>query len=422
MKKTRLILLTTLSAMLLASCSLFNDDDIKVTNSFNRPSTQSSKGTPEATVNGVDSIRIDGVGNTLVFKNIGYATNEKIVNTYKDGGANDIEYNVNQGQDYSATTSSNNYDLYVPDYLDKTIEQTVVLFIHGGAWISGYKTDVNPYVQELARKGYIGATLKYTLLKKEMDDASLSIFRDLDEIDACISSIKSSLKQLGFDENKLSLVIGGASSGAHLAMLYSYSRGDASALPIKFVVDAVGPTDIKTKAWKAFVNASEGVLDLGITYSAIEAQKSASNLKALEVSGEGYNWNEYQTMRIANGMCGMPYTLTEVEAATDSNKENITNPSNPAYVSMSKNGGGEDLLSVTYHIPTSEKYPILCAYSGKDSVVGIAQYANLEKCLIDNSVEHEFFYFKNCGHTNLAEDETTYSAFISKIDDWCKNK
>lgn len=423
MKKFKKLLLPLAIASLigLSACSLFNDDDIAIHNSFN-PKISAPSSNPNAVfAGGVEGKVVDKTPNALCFKNISYATNDRIANTYKTGGVNENEFNVNNGQDYSATKSSNNFDLYVPNSLSKTEKHTVILFIHGGAWVSGFKTDVNDYVYDFANRGYITATIKYSLMKRTMDDPTLSLFRDLDEIDACIASMKNALADLGFDTTKSNLVIGGASSGAHLAMLYSYSRGHNSAIPIKFIVDAVGPVDIKENAWKRFRDASDTVLDAGITRSAIEAQDAASNIGRLPVAGESYLWNEYQTMRIANGMCGIPYSLDDVRASTDENEESIVNP-NAASNAMSKAGGGQDQLSVTYWMNnTTNRFPMVCAYAGKDSIVGIAQYATLEKTLDDLSIDHEFYYFKNSDHTDITEDKdpTNYQAFVGKIADWC---
>ena len=258
-----------------------------------------------------------------------------------------------------------------------------------------------------------------------MDDRSLSIFRNLDEIDACIASIKAALEDLEFDTSKTHLVIGGASSGAHLAMLYSYSRGQRSPLPISFVVDAVGPVDMKPANWKAYANMDseqfEAALDAGLGHTAIENLRSNDQLGYLRVSdgSSSYNWNDYQTMRIANGMCGIPYSLSDIEASTDEEKVDIVNP-NAASNAMTKAGGGEDQLSVTYWMNnTTNRFPIVCAYAGKDGVVGIAQYAALENALDTLSIEHAYYYFRNSGHTNIAEDTSAYTGFVGKIAEWC---
>jgi len=68
--------------------------------------------------------------------------------------------------------------------------------------------------------------------------------------------------------------------------------------------------------------------------------------------------------------------------------------------------------------------PIVGAYAGNDTVVGINQAATLDKACIDNSIEHTFYYFKNSDHTEINEtaDPNMYQAFISTIDEWCQNK
>ena len=423
-KKHLLFALFAAGLIALTSCqALFSDDDLSIYNSFNSivsiPKSEDTSSGVRA--GGVVAKEIPEVPDGYCFKNINYATNQKIANTYKVGGVNHIEYNVNGGEDYPGNKSNTNYDLYVPKNIDKNNKHTVVLFIHGGAWISGFKTDVNSYVYEFANRGYISATIKYSLLKRTMDDASLSIFRNLDEIDACIASIKNSLNELGFDTTKTNLVIGGASSGAHLTMLYAYSRGNRCPLPIKFLIDAVGPVDIKPENWKRFYNASEEVLDAGLSYSAIETQRSSSNLRNLPVADDGssepYYWNDYQTMRIANGMCGIPYTPIEIENTTDEAKEQVLYP-NEASNSMLKVGGGEDQVSVTYWMNSStQKYPMVCAYAGRDTVVGIAQFAKLEQAMIANGIDYDFVYFRNGNHIDITKekDEAKYNELISKV-------
>ena len=421
MKKNKLFLGLLITGLFcLSGCSLFNDDDIAYENKYN-PATVVPEVEPEdpnaIKVLGVTAKEDEKVPNTLCFKSVPYDEDGIIVNTYKTGGVNHMEYNVNGGEDYAATKRTNNFDLYVPNSALEKDKNLVILFIHGGAWVSGFKTDVNEYVHAFAGKGYITATIKYTLLKRTMDDASLSIFRDLDEIDACIKAIKEALVELDLYNANTKLAIGGASSGAHLSMLYSYSRGNASALPISFVIDAVGPVDIKPENWKAFKNAEAGT-EAGLTYDAITAQ--AANLQELSIAGEtpAKNWNEYQTLRIANGMCGLPYTLEEVKACTDDAEEEIKTP-NDASTSMTKVNGGEDQLSVTYWMNKGvNKFPIICAYGGRDSIVGVAQFAKLEKALKDNSIDYQYTYFKDQNHNQITREknQVAYDDFLSNID------
>lgn len=424
MTKKRLLPLLLLSGLLtLSACSLFDDEDIKIHNEYNPQPITPAEDPNAVKACGVTGKTVSQVGDALCFKSIGYGVDGFVPNTYKVGGVNENEFKVNGGEDYPSTRTSNNYDLYVPNSAKKDDKHLVILFIHGGAWVSGFKSDVNEYVWEFANRGYITATIKYSLLKRTMDDPTTSIFRNLDEIDACITSIKQALTDLGFDTTKTKLVIGGASSGAHLSMLYSYSRGANAALPIQFIVDAVGPVDIKPATWKAFTHPTDEVLDAGITKDAIQTQMDASNIRELKVAGDDFNWNDYQTMRIANGMCGLPYPLSQVEASTNEEKVAITDP-NEASNAMTNPGGGEDQLSVTYWLNKvgAPTYKIVCAYAGKDSVVGINQYATLQKALEDKGIEKQFTYFKNSNHTEITKekDETAYDEFIHNINTWCE--
>ena len=130
-------------------------------------------------------------------------------------------------------------------------------------------------------------------------------------------------------------------------------------------------------------------------------------------------------MRIANGMCGIPYSLEDIEASTDEEKANVVNP-NSASESMLKAGGGEDQLSVTYWMSPSNKIPMICAYAGKDPIVGINQFATLQHEMESNGMvkgtDYEFFYFPNSSHEQITDEANheVYQAFIQKVDDWCK--
>ena len=211
MKKNKLLLIPLILSglMCLTACDkvteffseLFDENAFSYSNVYNPPASagEPQPGPGDVVAGGVIAKEAEETPNAYCFKNISYATNDSILNTYKTGGANENEFNVNDNQDYPGSKYDNNFDLYVPKSLAKDQKHTVILFIHGGAWISGFKSDVNSYVHAFANKGYITATIKYTLLEKSMSDRSLSIFRDLDEIDACIASIKSALEDLGFD-------------------------------------------------------------------------------------------------------------------------------------------------------------------------------------------------------------------------------
>ena len=70
-------------------------------------------------------------------------------------------------------------------------------------------------------------------------------------------------------------------------MLYAYSRGHRSALPIKFLIDAVGPVDMKPDNWKSFRVTGEAdleaALDAGLSNSVIEQRRTDGKLGSMSI-------------------------------------------------------------------------------------------------------------------------------------------
>ncbi|MBF4571031.1 alpha/beta hydrolase [Herbiconiux sp. VKM Ac-1786] len=85
----------------------------------------------------------------------------------------------------------------------------VVVWIHGGAWISGSKAHVTPYLRHLAAVGYVGVAVDYTIAPEaayptavgQLGDALAHLVRHADE--------------LGIDPARI--VLAGDSAGAQLA-------------------------------------------------------------------------------------------------------------------------------------------------------------------------------------------------------------
>lgn len=111
----------------------------------------------------------------------------------------------------------------------------LILNIHGGAWIAGSK------------EGYdiVGETTKYHVASASMNYryasiGSVSASEILDDITSALAKIKSLAKEKGLNITRVMLT--GGSAGAHLSLLYGYSR--VSEAPIKpvCVFSQSGPT------------------------------------------------------------------------------------------------------------------------------------------------------------------------------------
>ena len=212
-------------------------------------------------------------------------------------------------------------------------------------------------------------------------------------------------------------------------MLYAYSRGQDSPIDIKFVVDAVGPVDIKPDCWKSFKSdQEEAEVESGIQKGQIDNE----HLAPLSIAGEkdengnSLYWDKYQTMRIANGMCGLPNSKESIENSAIKNGEGVitgVNEESDAAKSMLSANGGEDQMSVTYWMKKGvNKYPMVAAYAGKDTIVGVNQFATLQETLDTQGIDYDYTYFKNCGHTQISDeaDHAAYTEFVKNVDDRCK--
>lgn len=138
--------------------------------------------------------------------------------------------------------NNNKYDLYIPSNLDKEKEQYLIVYIHGGSFNSGSKEDGDLWCKYYATKGYITATIDYTL-QNQGKDASITLMNN--EIENSIKAIKEYLDNLGY--NVVGMASSGVSAGGTLAMNLAYNGN--SAIPVKFVFQLAGPTFFEPSEW-----------------------------------------------------------------------------------------------------------------------------------------------------------------------------
>jgi len=170
---------------------------------------------------------------------------EDLINQYPEvpediEAIKDIEYKNVNGK-------SLQLDLYKPKNLAGPAP--LLVFIHGGGWKGGKRSDYLVYLVAFAQKGYMTATVSYRLLK----DAPYP---------ACVEDITDAVQWFfkngdtyGYDPDRICLI--GGSAGAHLSLLAAYGWGEDrwknDSIPanesnhgIKAVVDIYGPVDLTT--------------------------------------------------------------------------------------------------------------------------------------------------------------------------------
>jgi len=153
----------------------------------------------------------------------------------------DIEYK-------KAGEKSLQFDIYRPKNLVKPAP--LLLFIHGGGWKGGKRSDYLIYLVDFAKRGYVTATVSYRLLN---DGPYPACAQDISD---AVKWFYENGEKYGYDRDRIALV--GGSAGAHLALLTAYGwgrevrdsvSGDSltPAHHIKAVVDIYGPFDMTTE-------------------------------------------------------------------------------------------------------------------------------------------------------------------------------
>ncbi|HUI32976.1 MAG TPA: alpha/beta hydrolase [Dysgonamonadaceae bacterium] len=133
-------------------------------------------------------------------------------------------------------------DLYKPKNAGEPLP--LLLFIHGGGWKSGKRSDYMVYLISFAEKGYMTGTVSYRLKRDSIYPASV------EDVSDAVEWVFKNGENFGYDPHRVALI--GGSAGAHLSMLAAYGWRDsrsqmdsiANNNQIKAVVDIYGPVDL----------------------------------------------------------------------------------------------------------------------------------------------------------------------------------
>ena len=98
-------------------------------------------------------------------------------------------------------------DLFVPT--EAPAPAPLVVWIHGGAWLSGSRYDVEPYLRILAASGYAAAGVSYTRSPRAVYPQALQ------EVAAALAFLQKESADFGADPRRI--VLAGDSAGAQLA-------------------------------------------------------------------------------------------------------------------------------------------------------------------------------------------------------------
>lgn len=227
-------------------------------------------------------------------------------------------------------------DIYVPEGAAENKSNSAVIFLHGGMFKSGDKSEMINDCQRLAERGYITVTMDYSLIGS---NSNISFFTMLDDIDNAIDRLEDFSIENNLNIRKLALA--GNSAGGCLALYYSYANPLYSAIDLTFVAAKVAPSDFDYSIWES-------------NYSKATFADLVSNLSTIKVS--------------------------------------------PDNLDSTKSKEACQLISPVHYIDSTTEMPTLLAYAGKDDIVPYGNKTSIESKLRENKVKFDLVDFSNSKH------------------------
>jgi acetyl esterase/lipase len=136
-------------------------------------------------------------------------------------------------------------DLYLPKGRKKATP--AIIFIHGGAWKSGKRSDMKFYCVKFAEKGYVTATVTYRLMGEACFPAAVH------DVKCAVRWLRANAAKYQVDPEHIA--VSGNSAGGHLSMMIGYSDDPSLegtggnnnvSSSVCAVVNFYGPTDLTT--------------------------------------------------------------------------------------------------------------------------------------------------------------------------------
>lgn len=165
----------------------------------------------------------------------------------ENSGSSDPHRNI----DYVGTGNRRQtLDLYYPKGAPAGKKLPVVVYIHGGGWMSGSKQEGKSFASVITQTGkYIVASINYRLIQEALWPAQIH------DCKAAIRYLRGNAAKLGLDSDRIAVM--GSSAGGHLATLLGTSSGEKDlegslgsfvqeSSTVRAVINFFGPTNFET--------------------------------------------------------------------------------------------------------------------------------------------------------------------------------
>ena len=353
---TIIILIILVVILILISLLIFlyynnNKGKNEVNNEKEKDNSNKSEEEYLLEINGFKEKWYDIYGNRTI--NISYLENDVIPNSYRKNKSNYIEElgDLNEGKDYTKH-DVNVYDLYIPfsALSRKNKHNGIILFVHGGGLENNTKEETECFAVRFAKMGYITANMEYSNCLDKYKEKSF--YRILDEITACIKSIKNELVAQNFDGDKLELALYGISSGGQLILSYGFSdKNRNEIIPVKFLMNAVGIAILDEKYWY-YIAVPNKTLDN------IESVEDIENAKK---NGTILPSNPYFLLHLMNLMTGKKLSQEELNKLIINDKIQKEDEKYKQMYKFAKYGFPLEIIG-------NNTIPLLCLYCGNDGL------------------------------------------------------
>ncbi|MBI5094075.1 MAG: alpha/beta hydrolase [Candidatus Hydrogenedentes bacterium] len=137
-------------------------------------------------------------------------------------------------------------DIYMPRNMKKPVP--ALIFIHGGGWKSGGKTDYGVYLVSYAKKGYVTVGISYRFSNEAPFPAAL------EDVKCAVRWLRANAATYHVNPDQIGVI--GGSAGGYLVLMLGYTSdvtefegggGNAGvSSKVQAVVDFYGPADLTT--------------------------------------------------------------------------------------------------------------------------------------------------------------------------------
>jgi len=224
-----------------------------------------------------------------------------------------------------------------------------IVFIHGGGWAHGDRSNYRGQIQEAAQRGYVAMSISYRLMKfddaqKETAKAEPIFPTQINDAKASIRWLRANAKKYHVDPDRIGVT--GGSAGGHLSLL-------------------VGLTDAESK-----------------------------------LEGEGGNADQSSRVQAVVNVFGP----TEMASGHDG--------SSVAYLYRLFMGGTPTEVPETYKVGSPLTYvskddpPVLTLHGDKDLLVPVSQATKLDEKMKEVGASHTLMIFEGAGHGFGGNDAT----------------